>query len=401
MRKLSASLLSLLLPVISMAATPSEQAGSPAQEKEWTLLVFLNGHNNLDSFGKSDINEMEKVGSTKDVNVVVQWASLANGNTQRLFVTKDSSPEVKSLVVEDMAPVDMGDYRNLVEFIRWAAQKYPAKKYFVDVWNHGSGWHNLSDRFRRGGVAISDISSDDLTGNVITTEQLGQAMNEASAAIGKKIELYGSDACLMGMAEIAAEMSDSVNYFVGSQELEPGDGWHYDRLLAEWTARPKVDGAGLGKILTRSYLDGYGRNEDGITLSVVHVGQISLLERAIQALGTAIRALPASLRNNIAKIAQQSQSFYYSDYVDAGDFLKRLGGARIQGIDSSLLAELGNALSAYTVSSEVSDSHADATGVSIWIPSNQYTYDAHASRYSGLKFSQRTGWGDTLNALFH
>ena len=118
---------------------------------------------------------MEKVGSTKDVNVVVQWASLDNGNTQRLFVTQDSSPEVKSLVVEDLPAVDMGDYRNLVEFVRWGAKNYPAKKYFVDVWNHGSGWHNLMAGGRSGGITISDISYDDKTGNVITTEQLGQA----------------------------------------------------------------------------------------------------------------------------------------------------------------------------------------------------------------------------------
>ena len=399
MRKIAASLLFLVLPLVSMAATPDESTGTAPQEKEWTLLVFLNGHNNLDYYGKADINEMERVGSTKDVNVVVQWASLDNGNTQRLFVTQDDSDEVKSLVVEDLPAVDMGDYRNLVEFIRWGAKHYPAKKYFVDVWNHGSGWHKLMAANGRGGVTISDISFDDNTGNVITTEQLGQAMNEASAAIGKKIELYGSDACLMGMAEVASEMSDSVNFFVGSQELEPGDGWSYDRLLAEWTAQPKLDGGGVGKILARTYLDSYGKSSDGITLSVVNLKQISLLENAVKILGTAIRVLPASVRSGILGVVRQSQSFYYSDYVDAGDFIKRLISARIQGMDPAILSQMAQALKAYTVGNEVSDSHADATGVSMWIPTDQYSFDAYSTRYAGLKFNQRTGWAQTLQTL--
>ena len=53
MRKIAASLLFLVLPLVSMAATPDEPAGTAPKEKEWTLLVFLNGHNNLDSYGKA------------------------------------------------------------------------------------------------------------------------------------------------------------------------------------------------------------------------------------------------------------------------------------------------------------------------------------------------------------
>ncbi|MBU6375207.1 MAG: hypothetical protein KGQ59_04375 [Bdellovibrionales bacterium] len=401
MRKFAVTLLSLVLPVISLAAPVPASTEDRPKEKEWTLLVFLNGHNNLDPFGAADINEMEKVGSTKDINVVVQWASLDHGKTRRLFVTKDNDPNaVNSLVLDEMPAVDMGDYKNLVEFIRWGAKNYPAKKYFVDVWNHGSGWHYLRAEMNRGGISITDISHDENTGNVITTEQLGQAMSEASAAIGKKIELYGSDACLMGMAEVAAEMSDSVRFFAGSQELEPGDGWHYDRLLAEWTARPTVDGGGLGKILVASYLDGYGSSADGLTLSAVNLEKLPVVESSIKALGAAIRAMPTSERQRILRVVEDSHSFYYRDYVDAGDFVKKLNGARLKGMDPSVLSDLGRSLSEYVVASGTSQDHADATGVSIWIPSSTFAYQQYSARYSGLKFSQRTGWADTLKTLF-
>jgi len=403
MRNYCQSLLALAAAVIATSAPSIAAPSTQPTEKEWTMLVFLNGHNNLDPFGKTDINEMEKVGSTDDVNVVVQWASLENGNTKRLYVTQDDNPtEVTSTVMADMPAVDMGDYRNLIEFIRWGAEHYPAKKYFIDVWNHGSGWHKLQARMnKRGGVSIQDISSDDTTGHIITTEQLGEALNEASNTIGKKIEVYGSDACLMGMVEVAAEMSDAVKIFVGSQELEPGDGWSYDRLLAEWTAKPSMNGVELGQILTRTYFEGYaaGREKD-LTMSAVNLELLPLLESSVREFGTMLRSLPKSLRTQVANIAKQSQSFFYSDYVDLGDFLRRLSAGTINGVDQSLVNHLRAALKSYTVANQTSASYANATGISIWIPHSQYSLKEYSGRYSGLKFSQRTGWGDTVSSFF-
>ena len=39
----------------------------------WTILVFVNGDNDLEAAGLDDVNEMEQVGSTADVNIVVQF----------------------------------------------------------------------------------------------------------------------------------------------------------------------------------------------------------------------------------------------------------------------------------------------------------------------------------------
>ena len=37
-------------------------------------MVYLNAANNLEPFGIEDMNEMESVGSTRDVNIVVECA---------------------------------------------------------------------------------------------------------------------------------------------------------------------------------------------------------------------------------------------------------------------------------------------------------------------------------------
>ena len=88
---------------------------------------------------------METVGSTAQVNVVVQWASKARGTALRLKVQRDNDTEnVTSPVLADLGRVDMGDYKKLTEFVKWGMEKFPAKHYLVDVWNHGNGWEKKS-----------------------------------------------------------------------------------------------------------------------------------------------------------------------------------------------------------------------------------------------------------------
>mgnify|MGYP001285560078 CR=1 FL=1 len=55
---------------------PSDTGGDTGttieEEADWTLLVFMNGDNDLESSIWGDLNELEMVGSNADVNVIVQ-----------------------------------------------------------------------------------------------------------------------------------------------------------------------------------------------------------------------------------------------------------------------------------------------------------------------------------------
>ncbi len=90
---------------------PLSKANANSQpEKEWTLLVYLNGNNSLDSFGAQNLSQMEKVGSTDKLNIVVQWASLASKKAERLYIEKGNDPsKITSPVIQDLGAVDMGN----------------------------------------------------------------------------------------------------------------------------------------------------------------------------------------------------------------------------------------------------------------------------------------------------
>ena len=366
-----------------------------AAPKEWTFLVFMNGFNNLDRFTFDDLNEMEKVGSTDQVNVVVQWASLRAGVVKRLKVEKDNDPaNVTSPILNDLGRIDMGDYRSLVEFVKWAKIHYPAKKYFIDVWNHGSGWHKGLNR-----EMLRNISSDDLSKNNITTVQLGTAMRDIASELGQKVDIYGSDACLMNMVEVAAEMKDSVQVYLGSQDNEPGPGWAYDRLLKEWNAIPRASAHEVAKIHVREYLASYpGRS--GITQSAFDMNQYDLFADAIRDFGQQMHLLTQTEKANVLKLAVETTSFYYDDYKDVGH-LVNLVETRLP--QASLLASsaprVRSALSSFVIANAVSPDLLEAKGVSFWFPENLSTYNRYATQYQPLVFNSDTHWTDALTKL--
>jgi hypothetical protein len=360
---------------------------------DWTFLTYLNGFNNLDSFGYKDMNEMEKVGSTKRVNVVVQWASLRTKQVKRVRVVKDADPQnVTSPVLENLGQSDMGDYRTLLESIRWAVKHYPAKRYFVNVWNHGNGWH-LS-----GEPPTRDLSYDDLSGNKITTEQLGQVAAEISKELGTPIDIVGSDSCLMAMAEVVAEMKSSVDVFVGSEEVEPADGWPYDRLLTEWNAGGTKDAKEVAEILTRVYRESYpGRN--GITLSGMNLDRYQRIARVLRDFAEEIASLPAANRKKILEVAAATESYTHDDYKDLGDFVGRLAVTPGTGLRLKTLVRVNRAIGRIILSNETSTDMNRSRGIAIWLPDSLWDFDRYRDRYRNLVFNRDTQWLDAITAI--
>jgi len=68
---------------------------------EWTIMVHMNGDNDLESAGINDFLEMASIGSTDEVNIVVQFDRISGfsedydnwNTTKRYFITKDITPD--------------------------------------------------------------------------------------------------------------------------------------------------------------------------------------------------------------------------------------------------------------------------------------------------------------------
>jgi hypothetical protein len=125
-------------------------AADAAPVKEWTIMMYMNGDNNLEEFALDNFLQMSDVGSTPQVNVVVQLDRIPGyvgaspdyddwTQTLRFYVAKGTKPKSTEAIL-DLGELDMGDPKTLADFITWCRKEYPAKKYMLVIWNHGQGW---------------------------------------------------------------------------------------------------------------------------------------------------------------------------------------------------------------------------------------------------------------------
>ena len=388
----------LILSSLSLAAA------TPKPAKEWTLIIYMNGHNSLSEYTAKDINEMERLGSDANVNMVIQWASNEQKTTKRLLVQKDSDEtQVSSPTLQDLPRVDMGNYLSLIDFVKWSVAEFPAKKYMIVVWSHGFGWHSaLENKIRP-----LDLSNDDFTNHVITTPELGLALQQSARIIGHKVDLYGSDACSMASLEVATELKDDVHYFVGSEELEGSDGWVYDQILQQLQQNPGADARELGRIIADTYLAGNPDSDKsgGLTLSVSDLSQLDGFLAGISDLGKTISQMTEDELVDVREAADMSQRFWSSsDYRDGADFLKNLDIIMKDDdsslkIDPQLMAYLHTSFEKIAVHSIHSPKYYSAYGLTLWIPQYMKLYKTHELEYQKLKFNQLTGWNTALRKI--
>ncbi|MBI4861077.1 MAG: hypothetical protein HY815_12600 [Candidatus Riflebacteria bacterium] len=367
-----------------LAFVPAQAVGKSLPVKEWTILVFLNADNNLDSFGVKDLGEMQKVGSTDQVNVVVQMDRLKEG-AKRYFVRKGAAD-----VLADLGEVDMGDYKGLVEFAKWGATQYPSKRTMVIVWNHGSGWDK-----RRGRVAVRGVSYDDSSGNNITTEQLGVAMGQIATHLGRRLDILGFDACLMNMFEVAYEVRANVTFQVGSEETEPGDGWPYSAWLKSLTQAPTQAPMQLATTMVKAYASSYWISK--ATQSAIFCPALERLREKTDLFVTAIqqdtsgeaKQAIASAKTKVARFAVAENADFF-DLVQL--FKKAVTQPALKAAADAVLGQQQIVVTANAVHAIPFDPK-NIHGLAVYFPRSGGWWSA----YRRLAFAKDSKWDELLS----
>ncbi len=388
---------------------------SVENQPEWTILVYLNADNNLYHAGLGDLKEMEDVGSSDKMKIVVQFDGTENGDTRRYLVHKGSSIPVDNLESKQ-GEVDMGDFFELEEFLKWGTDMFPAKKYFAVVWNHGSGTLK-SDSINHVNVPKA-ISFDESSGNFIDTTQLGLAIRAASDYLGRKIDLYGSDACLMAMLGVNYELKDSVDYIVGSQAVEPGNGWPYNDFLSALSYNPEMTPKQAGIKLLDSFVESYSYGSQGndiVTLSLIDASKlnpfIETLNDSLVVLSSMMSSSGQTVKTKLSNALADTQHFghnaytsdgKYKNYKDLKDLIKKLK-SKFDSRDEiySYLIEMDEQLEKMVVKSvKKGNEFSAANGLSVWFPDNADGFKTYLDDFQSVNFSQNTFWVDFLSDFY-
>jgi hypothetical protein len=346
-------------------------------------MVYIASDNNMGDVAAYNINQMESVGSSSNLAILVQWDT--GKGCKRYYIQRDNDPKViNSPVVQSMPDQNTGDPDVLANFLKWAVANYPAKHYCLILWNHGSGWKPLVRRIQPRAICFDDSSND-----ALNTDELRIALEKA----GVKIDLFGMDACLMQMVEVATEVKDWAGYVCASQEDEPWDGWDYATFLASLQANPTMDASQLGKAIVDAYINYYKDSNLQATLSLVSTSSLTDFASAISSLGNKLASLYPS--SSIDSAIQSAQSFSDDDYKDIFHFAQlvkeKVGGA---GAEADTILNLKSKVVIYNGQLNMTN----AQGVSIYLPKSSFSN--YQDSYSSLLFGKMaTGWINFLKKL--
>lgn len=418
---------------------------------DWTVLVFLNAKNNLEPFAFPNFEQMANVGSTDRVHLLVEfgrpqqhYSSLygAWSKTLRFRVTKGMTP-TEGNALEDLGAVNMGAGEALAEFVTWGRAKFPAKRTLLAIWDHGQGWRVRSATSVRGAAreryvamrrslraqdgggsdraSIADdmrihggvryVSHDDDTGDKLYNREIQDAL--APLARSAKIDVIGFDACLMAMIETAYALRGVGRVLVGSEELEPGAGWNYERWLGPLVADPGgYDATKLGRLMVTAYAEEYGDHEDA-TMSAVALDRVTPLAGAVTSFANRARTKLAT-QLAVMKKARAGCSNYAPGYglhsIDLAQFLGQVGStagaeAGLRNRAKSALAALEAAVVAHYASSSRQGLFG-SSGMAIYFPKSRFAFDQDPDRQGyvldntvyPVEFVQKEGWGKFLHA---
>ncbi len=375
----------------------------PAAVRDWTVMYFVNGKNDLESSAMMDMNQLELVGTTFRVAIVAELGRM-NGQegddhsegdwtgVRRYLIAKDADTQrIASPVLQDLGRMDMGSWKELAAFIRWSKANFPARRYALVLWDHGNGWKPVDEANSPDFGNVKGFSLDDETGHEVSTPQLAAALKAAGG-----VNFLMLDGCNMQMASVAYEVKDYAEALTASEETEPGVVVRYAQFLGLLNAKPSMGAEEFAANTVRTYRDYFlnsaGDNEGApVTQSALRLSKMVPLRVKLDAwAAAAMKAEPGVLRQAKAKAKIFGEE---PDYKDLYDFV----GLVTAGTARPELKAAGAEVMRFLKSELIIENWAQDTvshGLSIYVPDTFYM-----PLYDGLSWSRDGAWDDFARYL--
>ena len=244
-------------PTPTPRAAAADPAPSPAPTAAWTVMVYMNGDQNLtpadsdlEPWVTHDIDqEMAAVGSSADVQVVAladrgRYPNTVDGawTGARIFhITKGMTAAAENAAA-DWGATDMGSPQTLVDFVSWARANYPAQRYALFLWDHGWGWWP------------GNTMEDDTSNDYLDMDELRGALEAVHG-----VDMVGWDTCLSQTIEVEAQLRGCAHAVAGSQDSIGYSGLSYEQILSGLLATPTMSPSALAVVAAKSMKTGHDR----------------------------------------------------------------------------------------------------------------------------------------------
>ena len=349
----------IVLAILSLALVFSAHA-----ETSTTLLVYMCGAD-LQSAACEDIYEMGIAEVGDNVNIVIlaggaeEWDfDEIQGNTRNLITLRDGNFES----ITDWGWKSMGSEDSLLEFLRYGLTEYPADRTVAVLWDHGAG--------SEAGVCFDDTTEDQ---DGLSLLEINNVLYDLHEQMGDyHIDIFGCDACMMATYEMAAMLSYyDIDYYIASEELEPGIGWHYTSWLEKLGKQPDMTAEELCGCIVDNYMEAGLKEtpDDYLTLSVISLHEMGNLQEAVEKLASTM--LGELQQGNVADLRRERSRMYsFGSYVDGSWDMVDMGAmldayARHDAENAALARKQ---LSKAVLYSRQTDNLQPCSGLSVLIP---------------------------------
>jgi len=394
-------LVHVLLLIAFVSATMSTVGAPKPKVASWTFMVYMAADNNLDAWAYENLELMQTVQLTDEVNVIVLW----DGYNRPAYLYKVVYGDRKIVTGFPLngEEVNMGDSNTLESLVDFATRKFKAQHYLLDLWDHGSHFS---------GSCYDEHPVDHLTHDEVV-----------AGLDGHNIDILAYDACLEAMIEVAYEynaLGMETDYLVACENYVPLYGYPYDVILDSMTMNPDILALELAILIADEYVRYYEPRAhfNGGVMATLSVIDLSTVDEAVAKLSTLTEALEAKLKDGeesynryheIISEARGEGNLPWAEagweyYIDLPTFIKELEAnpevdAEIQVLARAVEETLDEVVVHIANSNPMWS--ASALGLGIWFPPSERPYIAYRGllTYENLQFASQ-GWLDFLYAYW-
>jgi hypothetical protein len=418
-------------------------------QKEWTIMIYMAGDNNLAvdmAYAMEQIKGVAAPGADSP-NLFVYY----DGNSPAIptlycdFSEPGKARYVRSYMVPDKpfqvpkkGNENAANPRSILNFVDWCVNKVEvenngeitfgrrAQKYALIFSGHSLGFQDIGlFKDESSGKSMKMLDFYNMLKGLVSGKKELQEIAEShnwlnedrkleNELLGKKLDILGFDSCVMGMLEVGYQFNSVAKTMISSEGSVPSAGWTYAKILGCLTREHDQDTRGVAESFVREFI----RSQDSYTVGGVSVDMaawdLGRFDELADVFNDLAEALIDCFKNPQSRIYRQMerailhvhwkcQSYMYDQNVDLGDFCELLdrecgliaeeiGGGkdteileRVQKECHGVLKELRKAV---ILGGFSGGGYQYSNGVSVFFPWSREAYEVSRKNYETLWFAK-------------
>ena len=344
--------------------------------KEWTIMIYMAGDNNLSvdmAYAMEQIKGVAAAGE-EGPNLFVYY----DGNSPAIptlycdFSDPLKPKYVRSYKVPDkLYPVpskaneNAAHWKSVVNFVDWCVNKVEvesdggevtygrrANRYALIFSGHSLGFQDIGlfkDETSGKSLKMDDLH-DGLT-RIVSEKKLLEKVarkckipkgeerdRETKVLLGQKLAILGFDSCVMGMLEVGYQFCSVAETMIASEGSVPSAGWTYAKILgclAQGGHNRYGDTQKVAEHFVRQFIesqDAYTVGGVSVDMAAWDLNQMDDLAAAFDSLSEALvecfryedSRIYRRMERAVLMVHWKCQSYMYDQNVDLGDFCELL-----------------------------------------------------------------------------